>query len=173
MLGGELITLQTSDYRLISQQAKFVPPSHKYFPGYPITNIGFSIPYSRQFLAIPNCSFNILQATLVSPAGRKFIKEVKTKNRAIYSWTVNDETNMDWCIRRGLDGVITDEPKKYLDYRDAFDPASPVPKWDWATVMNFVRINVFAWLFGLLFWKRHGFKLDQQFLTDKGTTKRR
>lgn len=163
MLGGKPLPSLRSTSSNISQ-AKFIPLCHDYFPKYPITNIAFSVPYSRQFFAIPNCSFNMLQACLVSPAGRKLIRDAKADDRAIYSWTVNEKENMDWCIRKGLDGVITDEPKVYLDLRDSFDPTSKPPEWAWAAIMGFVRINVFAWIFGMLFWKRHGFKLDEKFL---------
>lgn len=71
---------------------------------------------------------------------------------------------MDWCIRRNLDGVITDEPEKFLQYRKHFDINAKPAQFDWQTIMNFVRINIFAYLFGLLFWKRHGFNLDKKFL---------
>ena len=31
------------------------------------------------------------------------------------AWTVNAEERMEWCIRRELDGVITDDPAVFLD----------------------------------------------------------
>ena len=71
--------------------------------------------YSRQFLAVPDTSFNILQASLVSPYGRKFLREVQAHHRQIYSWTVIDEKNMDWCIRREMDGVLVEDVPKFLE----------------------------------------------------------
>ena len=124
------------------------------------------MPYSRQFLAVPNVSFNMLQASLVSPSGRSFIRGAKNEQRRVYAWTINDEKNMDWCIRRGLDGVITDDPQKFLDFCDKFDEDKKVA-WPLAVVINFLRINIFATIFGILFWWRHGFGLEQKYLVDR------
>lgn len=35
--------------------------------------------------------------------------------RKIYVWTVNEEQWMEWSIRKGVDGVITDDPKLFLE----------------------------------------------------------
>jgi len=34
---------------------------------------------------------------------------------------------MEWCIRRGLDGVITDDPAKYRDVCAKFDEKKRAP----------------------------------------------
>jgi glycerophosphoryl diester phosphodiesterase len=93
--------------------AKYLPLSRKYLPDFPIAHIGFNIPYARQFLSAPNVSFNIWQHALTFPFGRRFIREVQAARRPIFAWTVNEENVMKWCIQRGLDGVITDDPKKF------------------------------------------------------------
>ncbi|KAL9632586.1 MAG: hypothetical protein Q9164_005227, partial [Protoblastenia rupestris] len=96
--------------------AKFIPLCAHYLPTYPITHIGFSIPYARQFLTIPNISFNMLQKSLIAPIiGPRFLKDAKAKGRPVYDWTVNDESMMRWSIKQGLDGVITDDPKRFLE----------------------------------------------------------
>lgn len=109
----------------------------------------------------------MLQATLVSPFGQKFIRDAKARNRQVYSWTVNDEKNMDWCIRQNLDGVVTDDPKKYLEVCARFNEASTPPPWPRTVLVNFLRINIFTWIFGLLFWFKHGFGLDNIYLSEK------
>ena len=38
---------------------KFIPLCQRYLPGFPISHIGFSTCYARQFLKVPNCSFNM------------------------------------------------------------------------------------------------------------------
>ena len=38
---------------------KFIPLCQSYLPGFPISHIGFSTCYARQFLKVPNCSFNM------------------------------------------------------------------------------------------------------------------
>ena len=95
--------------------AKFLPHCARYLPHYPISHIGFSIPYARQFLNLPNISFNTLQKALMGPGGTSFIRDVKAKKRPLYVWTVNEEYFMRWSIDRQVDGVITDDPKKFLE----------------------------------------------------------
>jgi hypothetical protein len=38
---------------------KFIPLCQRYLPDFPISHIGFSTCYARQFLKVPNCSFNM------------------------------------------------------------------------------------------------------------------
>jgi phosphatidylglycerol phospholipase C len=83
--------------------------------GYPITYIGFSVLWARSFLQVPNINFNILQKVLVGPLGRRFIRDARKAGRSLLVWTVNEEEWMEWSIRKAVDGVITDDPKKFLD----------------------------------------------------------
>ncbi|KAF2484021.1 PLC-like phosphodiesterase, partial [Neohortaea acidophila] len=102
--------------------AKYLPLAMKYLPDFPVTHIGFSLKYARHFFTVPNVSFNMLLPMLVAPGGRAFIRDAKQKQkRQVYAWTVNEEDKMEWCIRRKLDGVITDDPRKFLDVCARFD----------------------------------------------------
>ncbi|KAK5020349.1 hypothetical protein LTR16_012610, partial [Cryomyces antarcticus] len=51
----------------------------------------------------------------MGPCGPSFIKKCKRQGREVLAWTVNDEKKMRWCVKRELDGVITDDPKKFLE----------------------------------------------------------
>jgi hypothetical protein len=144
-------------------QEKYVPLCEDYFPGFSLVHIGFSVPYSRQFLAIENVGFNILQATLVSPFGRKFIRDAKAAERRVLSWTVNDEKNLDWCTRRKLDGVVTDDPKKFLELQNQFAESKQPPAWSVTQIPNLLRINIMIWIFTFIFGRKHGFGLDKRF----------
>ena len=93
--------------------AKYLPLCQRYLPGYPISHIGFSTCYARQFLKVPNVSFNMLQKVLLGPIGARFIRDVKKQHRPIFVWTVNDSNLMKWSIQKEMDGVITDDPKKF------------------------------------------------------------
>ncbi|KAK3075472.1 hypothetical protein LTR53_001180 [Teratosphaeriaceae sp. CCFEE 6253] len=71
--------------------------------------------YARHFFSVEHVGFNMLLPILMAPGGRRFIRDCKEKyKRQILAWTVNSEDRMEWCIRRGLDGVITDDPAMYL-----------------------------------------------------------
>lgn len=94
---------------------KYIPLAQKYLPGFPMTHIGFSVSYARQFLKVPNVSFNMLLPILMAPGGKKFLADCREAGRPVLAWTVNAEDKMEWCIRRGIDGVLTDDPKLFLD----------------------------------------------------------
>ncbi len=41
-------------------------------------------------------------------------------------WTVNEEQWMEWSIRKGVDGVITDDPKLFLEVCQRWEEKSEV-----------------------------------------------
>ncbi|TKW56054.1 Phosphatidylglycerol phospholipase C [Colletotrichum tanaceti] len=86
-------------------------------PAYPVALISWSPFYARGFLSRdePNLSFNMFQKSLVGPAGKLFIRDVRKAGRRLFVWTVNDEEWMEWSIRAGADGVITDDPELFLE----------------------------------------------------------
>ena len=116
--------------------AKYLPLCTEELPGFPISHIGFSTCYARQFISVPNTSFNMLQKVLFGPIGASFIRDVKKAGRPIYDWTVNDANLMKWSIQKELDGVITDDPKMFNEICDnwSFD-AEPTA---WITLMQWL-----------------------------------
>jgi hypothetical protein len=93
--------------------AKYLPLCRKHVTAFPISHIGFSTIYARQFLAAPNVSFNMLQRVLLGWSGRRFMADVRAAKRPLFVWTVNDDNLMRWCIHKEVDGVITDNPKRF------------------------------------------------------------
>lgn len=131
--------------------AKFLPLCLEYVPGFPIMNIGFSVFYSRHFLEIENVSFNMLFPQLIVPPGPGFRREVQQRyKRPLVSWTVNRKTIMKWCIRNRLDGVITDDPKLFLQLRDTC--ASEKQPWLPLSVVDTIRVLVMWTLMTTLAW---------------------
>ncbi|RJE20458.1 glycerophosphoryl diester phosphodiesterase, partial [Aspergillus sclerotialis] len=93
--------------------ASYIPACETYLPNMPIAIICFDASYARQFLRIPNANigFNINQKIIMGPLGRGFLEEAKGKGRAVYAWTVNERNLMGWCVRKGVDGIVTDFPE--------------------------------------------------------------
>ncbi|RYC57106.1 hypothetical protein CHU98_g9111 [Xylaria longipes] len=81
----------------------------KYLPDYHITHLGFSTTTARHLIDIPNISFSIIQYAIASPSGGRFLKDMKGLGIAVYVWTVNEESWMEWSVQKELTGVITDE----------------------------------------------------------------
>lgn len=135
--------------------AKYLPLAQKYLPGYAVTHIGFSVSYARHFFTVPNVSFNMMLPVLIAPGGKRFLRDAMVREkRQVYAWTVNEEDKMEWCIRRKLDGVITDDPEKFLGVCEGFDEAGEREGWLPITVLGmldvmrlWVWITVAFWLF--------------------------
>jgi hypothetical protein len=124
-------------------------------PGYPVSHIGFSTLVASYFFTVPNISFNLQQAVLMTPWGRALVYKAQRERRAVYAWTVNDESRMRWFIRHGLDGVITDDPKLFLEVRNSWHEGTR----DGLSIMtrlDLVRVNFFSLLFTLMYWCMYG-----------------
>lgn len=108
----------------------------------------------------------MLQASLVSPYGRKFIREVQSHHRHLYSWTVIDEKNMDWCIRRGIDGIVVDNVPKFLEMCETYQEEKKC-SWPLETLLRFAYFNFWVYLFGAVFHRRYGTCIDRPVEADK------
>jgi hypothetical protein len=135
--------------------AKYLPLCSRYLPGFAVSHIGFSTLVSSYFFTVPNISFNMNQAVLMMPWGKAFIRKAQREQRAMYAWTVNEEARMRWDIRQGLDGVITDDPKLFLEVRNAWYEGAKdgLRVRDW---LDIARVNVFALIYSVLFWIMFG-----------------
>ncbi|KAF2862452.1 PLC-like phosphodiesterase [Piedraia hortae CBS 480.64] len=131
--------------------AKFLPLAQKYLPGFPVMNIAFSTAYARHFLSIPNVGFNVLLPTLIAPGGAKFMRDVR--NRKVIAWTVNSDQRMDWCIRKSLDGVITDDPARFLAVCRKYDGSKPPQS---LTIRDYIDIyRLWIWItVALIFFRK-------------------
>ncbi|KAI9870891.1 MAG: gamma-tubulin, partial [Pleopsidium flavum] len=149
--------------KLIScSKARYLPLCNQYLPTFPITYIGFSPILARRFFSVPNISFNLLQKTLMGPFGAKFLRDARLLERLVYVWTVNEENMMKWSIRKEVDGVITDDPKKFLEVCDRWDDGERDVKVSWLQLLDVVRINLYVATFGILFWWKFGEGIDRR-----------
>jgi phosphatidylglycerol phospholipase C len=102
----------------------------------------------------------MLQKVMVGCYGNKFLKDCRAANRSVFLWTVNEEAWMRWSIGKKVDGVITDDPKKFLEVCDSYDEtATPyqVPLKAYGSVLWF---NFLVLTFGMLFQLKYGFRID-------------
>ncbi|KAH6696880.1 glycerophosphoryl diester phosphodiesterase family protein [Plectosphaerella plurivora] len=102
--------------------SSFLDASLSLLPTFPVAHQSHSPHSSTRFLlspSYPGLSFNMFQQTLVGPCGARFRKALAATpdaaNRRLYVWTVNEPFWMRWAVKQGVDGVITDDPAKYLD----------------------------------------------------------
>ncbi|RVX68045.1 hypothetical protein B0A52_08456 [Exophiala mesophila] len=135
--------------------AKYLPLCTKYAPGYPISHIGFSTLYARQFLKVPNVSFNMLQKVMFGPLGARFLRDVQRAHRPLYLWTVNDVNLMKWSIQKHVDGVITDDPKTFKKICEEWDDEKEPPaKLSWSQLLYTCWLYVLIMFFVIPFRRR-------------------
>lgn len=125
-----------------THRLRYLPLCAHHLPDFSISHIGFSTSYSRQFLPTPYVSFNTLQKTLfVWPYGDRFIRDAHMLRRSVVTWTVNEDDMMRWSINHGLDGVITDDPKRFREVSE-----------DWVAGNRAVKVTLRQWMSIIWLW---------------------
>lgn len=103
----------------------------------------------------------MFQMLIVGPRGNALLREVKKKkaDRSILLWTVNEESWMKWSIRQEVDGVITDDPKKYLEVCKSYNKGEKLrhSQESWKAIF---WMHMRALVFGLSFRYKHGLWVD-------------
>ncbi len=84
------------------------------------------------------------------------MREVKAKGRPLYVWTVNEPDMMRWSIDKELDGVITDDPKRFLEVCDEWEQGKREINISWGQWIMIAWINLLVLLFGTIFWWKYG-----------------
>ncbi|KAH6845158.1 PLC-like phosphodiesterase [Chaetomium sp. MPI-CAGE-AT-0009] len=143
----------------------YIHHARLHLPGHQLAYIGFSLLYARRFLSDshPDVHFNLFQPSLVGPLGAGFRRAARERGRKLFVWTVNEEGWMEWAVRKGVDGVITDEVGRLSGVLDQFGAvvaaapgASGGIKWPRAVRLyaGAVVWQALALVASLLFWRR-------------------
>ena len=88
--------------------------------------------------------------------GARFIRDARAKGRPMYVWTVNEQAMMRWCIKHEFDGVITDDPKRFLEVCDEWEQGKMGIEISWGQWMMIAWINFMVLIFGTIFWWKNG-----------------
>ncbi|OJT07112.1 hypothetical protein TRAPUB_2046 [Trametes pubescens] len=97
---------------------RFVQPAKKILPYCKRSFIGRSVWVGRQYFWDSCEVFSINFATLASWEGQRFMEECKKEGKKVMAWTVNDPGEMAECVRMGVDVILTDKTKVWLDLRE-------------------------------------------------------
>lgn len=62
---------------------------------------------------------------------------------------------MKWSIKRELDGVITDDPKRFLEVCDEWEQGKRSLDVSWSQWMGIAWINFMVLIFGTIFWWKY------------------
>ena len=63
---------------------------------------------------------------------------------------------MKWSIKKEFDGVITDDPKQFLEVCDEWEQGMREIEVSWGQRMGIAWINFMVIIFGAMFWWKHG-----------------
>ena len=83
-------------------------------------------------------------------------------SRPIYVWTVNKDEMMRWSIGKNVDGVITDDPKRFLEVCEEWERGRRDVSVGFRTWLQTIWIYIMVLLFGAVFrWKYKGKAVKQ------------
>lgn len=145
--------------------ANYLPLASRHLPHFPLTYISFSLPCAYHFLrTVPRIGFNLFASILAGPVGAAFRRKARRLRRPVFAWTVNKERAMRWCVEKGVDGCVTDDPVRFLEVCRRWDGGdggggeeTEEGRWRWegwsfAEVADLVRVQVFVWLLTPVVW---------------------
>lgn len=95
----------------------FIVPAKTHLPYLSLAHIGVSLEIAREYFWESCDAFSILFIALASTEGERFRKDAKAAGKSIMVWTVNDPLQMTEAVRWGVDAIITDKPKDWIDLR--------------------------------------------------------
>ncbi|KAI1418730.1 PLC-like phosphodiesterase [Hypoxylon sp. FL1857] len=135
--------------------AQYIKLVKEYLPELWIAHVGFSGIYARALAAhVSGLSFSMQRYMLAMPVtGSRFIRDMKQSGNPIHVWTVNDEDWMEWSIRKELNGVVTDDPKLFLEVcrRATEKEAEGQSRRSIVRSLRIVRRDLYDWVRYLLF----------------------
>ncbi|KAF9035043.1 PLC-like phosphodiesterase [Hymenopellis radicata] len=97
---------------------RFLSSAKSYLPHCRRSHIGESLAMSRKYFWDDCHVFSVRFSVLASADGQKFREECKAANKQVMVWTVNRPEQMMEAVRWGVDVILTDVTKTWLDLRN-------------------------------------------------------
>jgi phosphatidylglycerol phospholipase C len=144
------------------EQPQHIKVCLELLPGFSTGYIGANLSYARALMtSVPKLNFNMYYASLVGPFGSSFMRRARKEGRLVWAWTVDDEDWMEWCIKKGLDGVITDDPKRYLEMCERWRKGEKLRAR--LGLVNYlgrffgvIRAHLMMWLYAFITFRKNG-----------------
>ncbi|KZT60149.1 PLC-like phosphodiesterase [Calocera cornea HHB12733] len=96
---------------------KFLKPARDLLPYCRRAHIGLSPYLGRKYFWDVCDGFSMNFGALATADGQQFLKDCKAGNKEVMVWTVNKEEEMMECVRWGVNAILTDKTKTWLDMR--------------------------------------------------------
>lgn len=109
--------------------ARHVALCRALMPAFSVAWIGIALPLAREYLAVGGVGMNVRVEVLYGVGGAGFLRHVRAEGaggedddddedvarRPVFAWTVNSVGWMRWAVDAGLDAVVTDDPRLFLE----------------------------------------------------------
>lgn len=80
--------------------------------------IAWSPSLASALLPVSHLNFTLFNYSFATARGSRIRLQAKQQSRLVFSWTDNADEWMALSIRNEIDGVITDDPKRFLELCD-------------------------------------------------------
>jgi len=100
---------------------RFLPAALEHVPYLQRAHIGLSPDIAREFFWDTCDSFSMNFRSLCTVAGEKFRRDCAAAGKKVMVWTVNEPHQMIECVRWGVDSILTDTTKTWLDIRKTLE----------------------------------------------------
>ncbi|CAG8447145.1 11398_t:CDS:2 [Ambispora gerdemannii] len=143
---AEILRTRNSDLGVFSKRImlgiwhpKFLPYARKALPDIPIVNISESLTISREFFSDVD-GYSMSACTLAGKDGQSFLKDVHDAGKPVFVWTINAKSYAKDCYDWGVDAIITDKPKYFIEYFQGNELMSTNNYWWFSSFFRFLRI---------------------------------
>ncbi|KAI1333961.1 PLC-like phosphodiesterase [Xylariaceae sp. FL0016] len=104
--------------------------------------------YASAMLEVPGLHFSILNYSFATERGARFRLRARDQGRNIFSWSDNTDRWMATSIRNKVDGVITDNPRRFIELCNQW-PSSAARqsayRWTLWEMIFWMGININVW----------------------------
>ncbi|KAH7105589.1 PLC-like phosphodiesterase [Auriculariales sp. MPI-PUGE-AT-0066] len=100
---------------------RFIEPARRLLPYAIRSHIGLSPYIAREYFFKDVQNISIAFSALCTVEGQRFLQECKASKKKVMVWTVNSPDQMVEATRWGVDAILTDVTKTWLDLRAALD----------------------------------------------------
>ncbi|KAG2229427.1 PLC-like phosphodiesterase [Thamnidium elegans] len=94
---------------------EFLEKAKELFPKFKFCFIGISLSAARNYFLDSVDCLSLPFAALAGSDGQSLIKEAHTRNKRVFTWTINDPLQMKTCVLWKVDGVIGDNVRVLLE----------------------------------------------------------
>lgn len=133
---------------------KFLPLCRQYLSSISLAFIGASLLWAKEFMEEEQVgTINLFFPAVLSREGQELVQQVHARNKTFTTWTLNNTKWLEWAVRYGVDGIITDDPREFKALGDvATLDFKELGWWDWLDMRReyLVKLCYIYWFF----WKK-------------------